>query len=379
MRDIGRVYTDPVSRIPYFDWSLSGICFRYFGRVLTGHFIADCGTEPSGISSPPGTAPWTVWPRVAVYLDDDAEPHRVFSVDRADKDEIIFSSDRKEDHVIRIVKLTEALKTGVGVDSFFGDGQMIAPRLRKRPLIEFVGDSISVGFGNLARPETPGFFSEHQDPTLAYPALAARELGYNFSIIGYSGICAGFRRWNRVPYSMLDLYAYTDRIRQDRLTCGCVAAEGETGQTEKSETEPEAWDFKHHRADYVFINLGSNDASAIRYAAENTSAVPDGETITEDRFDACYYDLIAKIREKNGRYAKIICALGDMDYYLYDNIIRAAERFIRDTGDTKVYTLKLSNPIFSDIRGALNHPGMDANRRMATQVVSFIRELEAGK
>ena len=356
LRDIGRVFTDPVSRIPCFDWSLSGICFRYIGRVLTGHFLAECGEEPTSPFAAPDAKKWTVWPRVAVYLDDEKTPHRVFAVDRPDKDEILFSSDRKEDHVIRVVKLTEALKTGVGVDSFFGDGQLLPARVKKRPLIEVVGDSISVGYGNLAGPETLGFHSEHQDPTQAYAALAAEELGFDLSIIGYSGICAAFQGWNRKPYSMLDIYPYTNRLRQ-------------------REGEPEAWDFRHHRPDYVLMNLGTNDASAIRFAAENGAA--GGEAITEDGFDAAYYDLIAMIREKNGLYARIICALGDADYYLFDNIRRAAERFIRDTGDTKVYVLKLQNNLPTDARGVANHPGPDANRRMAAQLASFIRNIES--
>ena len=47
----------------------------------------------------------------------------------------------------------------------------------------FVGDSITMGYGNLAGPETPGFYSEHQDPTLAYAALAAEFLKKQGSIL----------------------------------------------------------------------------------------------------------------------------------------------------------------------------------------------------
>ena len=353
IRPIGRVLADPSGERVYIDWSLSGIEFRYTGRVLTAHFTAESGQEPSGAVIPDGTVFWTVWPRFAVYIDDEKMPHRVFTVDKPDKDEIIFSSDKKEDHTIRIVKLTENLKTGAAVDSFFGDGQILACRHTKKPVIEFIGDSVTCGFGNLGTLASPGFFSEEEDPTQAYAAVAASELGMDFSIIGFSGICAGFKDWNRKPYSMLDLYDYTNVIREDRL----------------GNKDPERWDFKHHRPDYIVINLGTNDADAIAFTGDR-----DG---MEKKFDRYYYELISKVRENNGIYPKIICAMGDMRYYLYDNVVRAAQRYCAEHSDRKIYTLKLRNYSPQKARrGAVDHPGVDSALEMGMQLAAFIREIE---
>ena len=352
IRKLGRVYTEPDTGYLCIDWTLSGIEFRYTGRVLTAHFWAESGQEPSGAIIPENQTFWTVWPRFAVYLDDEKTPHRIFTLDKPDKDEIIFSSDKKEDHTIRILKLTEHLKTTAKIDSFFGDGEILKAKHAKKPGIEFVGDSVTCGFGNLGTMASIGFFSEEQDPMQAYAWAAAEELGMEYSMIGYSGICAGFKMWNRKPYSMLDLYAYTDRIREER---------------DGHETFEE-WDFKHHPQDYIVINLGTNDAEAVVFMEGDHEEY-------EKQYEQYYYDLLVKVREKNGLHPKIICALGDMRYYLLDNMLRAVEKFRADTGDTKIYTLKLVRASAAEPRGAVDHPSAHSGRKMGRQLAAFIRSI----
>ena len=348
IRTLGRVLTEPETKTLCFDWSLSGFEFRYTGRVLTGHFMAEGTTEPVEGFEDPTELRHKIWPRIAVYLDGSLRPHRIFTVDAKDKDEIIFSSGQKEDHIIRVVKLTEALKTGAAVDSFFGDGQILPVKEKRRPMIEFIGDSITVGYGNLSTIKTNSFYSEHQDPTKSYAGLTAEALGLEPQIIGYSGICAGFKEWNGKPYSMLDLYDYTNWIRDH----------GENA---------EKWDFKHHPAKIAVINLGTNDTDAALLLPNRAA--------NEDQFEKDYYELLSKVRERNGLYTKIVCTMGDMTYYLWDRATRAAEKFIADTGDTKVWLFKLPGHAQTEMRGAKNHPGIPADQRMATALTAFLKTI----
>ena len=56
-------------------------------------------------------------------------------------------------------------------------------------------------------------------------------------------------------------------------------------------------------------------------------------------------------------------------------ICRAAERFVKETGATKIHTLKLRGHVRDDMRGAADHPGIFAHKDMAEQLVSFIRTI----
>ena len=350
IRFLGRTLIPADKKEIFFDYSGTGMEFRYIGRVLTCHFNAVAGDEPSSVFAPKSIPKWKVWPRVAVYLDGSDEPHRIITVDRPDKDEIIFSSCEKEDHVIRIVKLTEIVKSGLSADSFFGDGTILPVKTAKKPVIEFVGDSITCGFGILARPETTWFYGEHEDFTKTYAYLTAKALGMEAQAVSCSGFCVKMKDWNGRLYGIAEMYPYTDIWRQEM--------NGES---------PELWDFKHHHADIVVINLGSNDAGGVAISKDPKKA--------EDAFEEDYYNLIADIRARNGLYTKIVCVLGDMQYYLYDRIAAAAKRFIADTGDTKVYVKKLMPGDNFDVRGAANHPGVMAGERMAKELTAFIRTL----
>ena len=361
---IGRSYAEPERERFVFDWTLSGCVFSFTGKVLIGRFAAQCADQTYDVPVSGATQSWLIWPRIAVFLDDAEEPDRIFTVDAPEKEELILSADDTETHRIRIVKLTEAMKSGASLCGFRGDGAIEAAEYPKRPVIEFIGDSITCGYGNAAPAATGYFIAEQQDPMRTYAYLTARALGREPAVIGFSGICAGM--YYLKPLSMLDLYPYTDLIRELSDESSLDALYGE-GACDKSRIRPRPWAFSEHPVEAVVINLGANDTAYI-FASEDRAE-------KEAEFDRTYYALLSMIREHRGNDVSIICALGDMNHYLYENICRIVHKFRADTGADNIYLCKLCGHVRDDLRGAADHPGLLSHESMAADLTAFLKTI----
>ncbi|MFQ8601061.1 MAG: GDSL-type esterase/lipase family protein, partial [Oscillospiraceae bacterium] len=121
--------------------------------------------------------------------------------------------------------------------------------------IEFIGDSLTAGYGNLGKPgdASPGS-PLLQDGTQAYAFMAARELGADLSVIAMSGhgLVGGWKAGWNVPKA----YPYTNWYRDHE----------ESGK----------YDFARP-SDVVVVNLGTND-----WNTRNLSSV--GNNITPESF-----------------------------------------------------------------------------------------------
>ncbi len=127
-------------------------------------------------------------------------------------------------HTVRIgYREREGGYTG---DAVFGglilaSGGQTAPIGRPPNLVEFIGDSITVGYGNANR------------PFVTYPWLASEPLGAGHTQIARSGACLVAQRG---CLAMMDLFRRSS-----------------TGATYDD------WDFSTYQATAVVINLGTND------------------------------------------------------------------------------------------------------------------------
>ena len=66
-----------------------------------------------------------------------------------------------------------------------------------------------------------------------------------------------------------------------------------------------------------------------------------------------------------------------MDYYLYDNILRTADRYRRETGDGKIATFKFKRMmnLGADVGGCM-HPSRFRHEQMGRELADFIKRLE---
>ena len=345
----GRTFVTPQQDVLYFNWSASTLEFQFSGSSLSAFFTADCGYEFEGIPMDPNCPKRPTWPVVAVFVDDATVPCRTFKVNAADQTWTIFQSEDVETHRIRITKLTENNKTFLGLRGFYTDGDIEKVEKIARPRMEIVGDSITCGYGNLVKDPGRHFFSCDEDGWNSYGPMAARNLGFEFSSICVSGITAVKHQGWHGDYAMEELYAYTDRIYQAKLGL-----------------EPEKWDFDHNKNDYVVINLGTNDCFGILFSPD------EGEL---QAFTSQYAAFIRQVRKLNGPDTKIICALGTMNYYLYQDICKAVELLQEENPDPNLHVFRF-RPIHPfDGLGADTHPSMATHEKMAKELESFIKTL----
>ncbi len=192
-------------------------------------------------------------------------------------------------HTIRIMKVTgytlaRAELTGV---TFAGSILTDTDTSDKELYIEFIGDSITCGWGTIG--EHGGAYTD-QDGTLAYPYLLAEALNADYSMVGISG------------HKLVE-----HLIKKD--------ANGNIGEsmylkTSHLKSPDTSYDFAR-KADIVVINIGTNDVS---------------KSVGSETFEEYYTILLQTVREKNGEDCKILCLYNAMNHTYESAILSACER-----------------------------------------------------
>jgi len=258
------------------------------------------------------------------------------------------------EHTAEIVKRVESNgNTGKGQVLGFRvrEGARLLP-VRQRPLrVEFVGDSITCGYGNEVSTTTPDRFhytTINSNANAAYGAIAARLLDAEYVAVAISG--RGVYRNYRDEAGELAAAYYDDTLPDDA-------------------TAP-PWDFTRYLPDVVVVNLGTNDFS------------PPGPN--HDEYKTAYTNLLKQIR---GHYpdALLLAVVGPM---LSDSYPAGAQAWttiqsdvagvvddLAGQGDTNVHLLALTpqDPPY----GEDYHPTRATHQRMAKAVVTEVNRLRA--
>lgn len=354
----GRTLWDSGRDAVFFNWSGSGFEADFSGTRLTMEVEAFKDTmEPEGDSLP----------CLTVAVDGDWEGARRVplreGVQRVDLLELP-SPDR---HRVCVVKLSENGKGRNCLRALTMEGELARPPEDGRPLLEFVGDSITCGFGNEQRPEE--LFSTRGENALeSYAAHAAALLGCRLRMVCVSGIPLCWspdpERHIRMPMpphlelprrTMEDLYPLTDGLQ--------ARADGVQS--------PQRWDFARDVPAAIVINLGTNDAFRL-------SVTPDHRA-EERHFAARYRAFLETVRRLNGPGPVIACTLGPMNYYLYDTIVRTAEEYRRASGDGRVFCMKYGAiDLWTEGTGGAAHPSAPTHRRMGRELSRALRPWLAG-
>ncbi len=139
-------------------------------------------------------------------------PREKYKFGGTGKREFVIAQDLEEGyHTFSIVRQNESETGEFCIKYIMLTGRLQTPPRERERYIEFVGDSITTGIGNLYTPETwdPNVDPKskvYQDGTQTYGLLAARKLRADYSVVAQQGIgiiCG----WQ--PHTMLDTYEMT--------------------------------------------------------------------------------------------------------------------------------------------------------------------------
>ena len=234
----------------------------------------------------------------------------------------------KGNYTFKIEKMGEGQIGKILINNISIIGEMKTPPAKKEIYIDFYGDSITAGWGTTHYTGSPTNPYQYMDGSVTYAAVTSKLLDANFSAFGYSG-------WG----------------------VAVTGANDGTGTRNMTTIYPELP--KNTNADYVVVNLGTNDAN--KYVAAG---------LTEQQVKDDYVAYAKAIRADYGKDTPIIFA--------YGMITDAANEFIFNTvdtlkaeGDTKIYSVELPK----GTSGGAGHPNAAEHAAAAEVLAEFIENI----
>lgn len=293
---------------------------------------------------------WNSVPRVAIYVNDE------LIVDEMLMDEstsfTVFESEEAQDCTIKIIKLSETGNSTCVIGSIEVEAYgAIKPTEDKERTIEFIGDSITCGYGVDAEDQNSSFSTRTENASKSYAYLTAQLLDADYSLVSKSG------------HGIISGYTSDGTIQSWGVMSQFYECFGSGSGTVGGVTPDSVeWDFKNNPVDLVVINLGTND-----YSYTGSDADKQAE------YKTAYVEFIKTVRDDNPD-AYIICALGIMGNELYPMVEEAVSEYVTETGDDKVTSFEFDVQSASDGYGADWHPSEVTQEKSAEALAEFIRE-----
>ena len=288
---------------------------------------------------------------------DQAEPFKVAF--RGERDSVVTLATALPEgrHLVRLMYVIEGYEF---FPEFWGfvldEGRQLvkAPLLPSRK-IEFIGNSITCGYGNEGLKKEEGFDYATENHYYSYASITARNLQAQHWVVARSGIGA-YRNYDGPktgnPDSNMPVqYEYTGYAWKPELR-----------------KEPtflqEKWDFNRYQPDVVCINLGTNDLSTPNY---DLSLLKQG-----------YQKLLKMVRQHNPK-AKIVFLTGSM---LYNQELQIAKQLLDEVtteahkaGDKEVYRFDMAPINGNKYYGNDWHPNIYQDEKMANELTPYLRQL----
>lgn len=336
---IGRTAND--SGILWLALSASGIEFTFTGTAASVTVVGDSMVN-SGADKQA---------RFAVYIN--GEKTLDTQVDAAEKTYEIFSSDAAKETTVKILKLSEATESTMGIRSIDVTGTDVAPTPAKDLKIEFIGDSITCGYGVDDEVKENHFSTSTEDATKAYAYKTAQMLDADYSLVSYSGhgIISGYTTNDKKVTGQLVPTVYEQFAKSYGNYDGIF------------NVSLVDWDFSRFQPDVVVINLGTNDSS---YCGNHSDRIED--------YSTSYAEFLKTVR-RNNPDAHILCVLGVMGDSLYKGVEAAVELYSTETGDAKVSSLRLTPQNGSTGYAADWHPTEATHEIAANETAAEIRSI----
>lgn len=332
VRPIGRSFYE--GGVRYLSYSGSGIEFSCKGEYVTIKLTDDS----QGRYLQNHKARYAVY-KNGVIIEDDI-------LTQSEKTITVTLDGYDSESVIKILKLSEAQYSAMGIGEIAVYGKSrVEPTAEKDLKIEFIGDSITCGYG-IDETNAAGYFTTATENfTKTYAYITAENLDADYSAVCFSGFGV-YSGYTVGPINSEDIVPlYYDKA--------CYLYGG----------REILWDFREDTNDIVVINLGTNDAS---YCAKSLSG--------RQEFTRRYTDFIRQVRFCNPD-AYILCILGDMNNSLYSCIEQAVADYTNFSFDSRVSAMTVEYRMGENDIVINGHPGYMSNLCAANELTAKIREV----
>ncbi|MBQ4140227.1 MAG: hypothetical protein IJD70_02720 [Clostridia bacterium] len=327
IRWLGRTYSKDGEH--YFNWSSSGFEFTFKGS----------GARAEIISNAPGGGNTAY---IKVFINGFEMPD--IPLTKAKQTVTLAEGlDPNNIYTIRVVKRSNARSSTAALLSIkLNDGEKLPPPAEKTRLIEFVGDSITVGYSASAEASTSSSWSTAtEDGTKTYSEYVAKAFDADYNVIAVSGRGIARNYGNTTERLIPLLYASLDDYNLEGVK----------------------YDFKR-QADVIVINAGTNDSSG-----SVTGLHPND-------FKAALKTFLLDVRAKNPN-AEIIYAYGMMGAGFLAQMKQVVDE-LRAAGDTHITFLKLDQCKGAEL-GIASHPTADAYVSRGDAIIELIENLTGWK
>ena len=237
-------------------------------------------------------------------------------------------------HTVKVVKQTESNYNLCELRALSFDGELSEPPAKKKKYIEYIGDSLSCGMGNLGKKGVPEpQTSRWEDVTLGYTYGSAEALDVDYSIISESGIGLSGSWFD----PLFDFYSAWSYKRDKNLK----------------------YDFSRV-PDLIVINLVTND-----YYLNCDLGI-----CSLDEVRAKTKEFIAFVRASYGKDVPIVWVGRFMP--LGESYINAVDEVVAELGakDAGIYRVDVPQ----SKSGAHGHPDVEGHAAARDVLISFIRE-----
>ena len=354
-------------QVRYFDYSSSGFEFCFTGTKAVVNIASDSqnfddttkgvlAVYIKEISSPDEYTASSYWEHFP-----QTEPTKIF-LTNSQNIRTLYESKEIKTVVVKVIKISEAAFGCAGLKALEIEGVLHSPHLlneseqtakNAQPVkIEFIGDSITCGYGIEGVWEKDTFTTKKERADKSYAFLTARLLNADFHCCSWSGIGIisnyvdpATVNLPETNWLMPALWPYTDKSLSLRLGI-----------------EPEVWDESKFSPDIVVINLGTNDTSWVRSIEDRRLSYVSG-----------LRQLIEAVHRRSPK-AKICCCLGIMGQELCPSVQEAVKLFSKDFPKVTIKTVTF--PVQDEADGiAIDwHPSAASHKKAATLLAAALKD-----
>ena len=318
----GRTYKK--GSVQWFNWSGAGFSIRFRGSAVAAEFYSN-KPEARDLAY------------LKVYVDGVEQPDILLK----DECQIVMLAenlDANQEHTIEVRKRTNARSSTAGVGRLIlMDGTILEPEAPKERLIEFLGDSLTVGYVAAKGGKSAGAWSTStEDVTGTYCPQIAKALDAEYQVVAISG--RGVVRNNGGDANVLfpDIYRQLDFFNNP-------------GVEYSFEKQP----------DVIVINLGTNDESEAN------------QELPAEEFRQGLYSFLKEVRQYNPD-AQILYTYGLVRVGLSQSIAEVIEQ-LQNEGDAKIHYLQLEQCEKWELN--LNHTVSTAYTSRGDAMIQKIREI----